>query len=63
MKKPVKKDNTVMDKKAEKMNQMLHDLEESFFKHVAEDQDALAAIKQRGAHLEDHSNGHAQPKP
>lgn len=59
MKKPVKKDNTVQDKKAEKMNQMLHDLEETFFKHVAEDQDALAAIKQRGAHLEDHTNGHA----
>lgn len=37
MKKPVKKDNTIMDKKAEKMNQMLHDLEENFFKHVAED--------------------------
>lgn len=62
MKKPIKKDNTIQDKKAEKMNQMLNDLEENFFKHVAEDQDALATIKQRGAHLEDHSNGYVQPK-
>lgn len=41
MKKPVKKDNTVHDKKAEKLNQYIHDLEEGFFKHVAEDGDAL----------------------
>ena len=62
MKKPIKKDNTVLDKKADKMNQFLNDLEENFFKHVAEDGDALATIKQRGAHLDDHTNGHVQPK-
>lgn len=55
MKKPVRKDNTVNDKKVEKMNQYLHDLEEGFFKHVAEDNDALNTIKQRGDNLTDHT--------
>lgn len=41
MKKPVKKDNSINDKRVDKMNQVLNDLEESFFKHVAEDNDAL----------------------
>lgn len=45
MKKPTKKDNTINDKKAEKMNNYLNDLSENFFKHVAEDNEALAAIK------------------
>lgn len=65
MKKPVKKDNTILDKKAEKMQNYLNDLEEQFFKHVAEDQDQLATIKQRGAHLdgpEEHKKPAAAPK-
>jgi hypothetical protein len=45
MKKPTKKDNSIQDKKAEKMHNYLNDLEEQFFKHVAEDGDALAVIK------------------
>jgi hypothetical protein len=48
MKKPIRKDNTANEKKAEKLNQYLHDLEEGFFKTVAEDGDALNAIKKRG---------------
>lgn len=41
LKKPTKKDNTVADKKQEKLNQQLNDLEEAFFKHVADDTDQL----------------------
>lgn len=41
LKKPVKKDNNQADKKAEKMNQYLHQLEDEFFKHVAEDSEQL----------------------
>jgi len=41
MKKPVKKDNNVNDKKQEKLNQQLNDLEEHFFKHVSEDNEHL----------------------
>ena len=37
LKKPVKKDNTVLEKKQAQMNQYLHELEDGFFKHVAED--------------------------
>jgi hypothetical protein len=37
LKKPVKKDNTAADKKAEKLNQQLVDLEDKFLKHVADD--------------------------
>ena len=37
MKKPVKKDNTIADKKQEKLNQYLLDLEDGFLKHVADD--------------------------
>lgn len=48
MKKPAKRDNTVADKKAEKLNTYLNDLEENFFKHVAEDSEQLEQIKQRG---------------
>ena len=44
----MKKDNTIADKKQEKMNQFLNDLEEGFFKQVADDKDPLDAIKQRG---------------
>lgn len=51
MKKPIRKDNTIVDKKAEKMNQFLNDLEEQFFKHVADDQEQLQIIKQRGDNL------------
>jgi len=47
-KKPTKKDNTVVDKKQERLNQQLNDLEETFFKHVADDNDQLEQIKQRG---------------
>lgn len=45
MKKPAKRDNTVADKKAEKLNVFLNDLEENFFKHVAEDGEQLEQIK------------------
>jgi hypothetical protein len=45
MKKPAKKDNTVADKKAEKLHTYLNDLEENFFKHVAEDGEHLEQIK------------------
>ena len=38
MKKPSKKDNTIADKKQEKLNQYLVDLEDQFLKHVAEDE-------------------------
>jgi hypothetical protein len=41
MKKPAKRDNTVADKKAEKLNNYLNDLEENFFKHVADDSEQL----------------------
>jgi hypothetical protein len=39
MKKPTKKDNTIVDKRQERVNQQLNDLEETFFKHVADDND------------------------
>lgn len=39
MKKPTKKDNTINDKKAEKMNQIINDLEEKFFTEVSKDDD------------------------
>jgi len=55
MKKPTKKDNTINDKKAEKMNQIINDLEEKFFTEVSKDDD-IHQIKQRGAHYEDHSH-------
>lgn len=48
LKKPVKKDNTVMDKRQQMLQQQLEELEQGFFKHVAEDQDQLSAIKKRG---------------
>ena len=41
LKKPGKRDNTVADKKAEKLNTYLNDLEENFFKHVADDNEQL----------------------
>jgi len=41
MKKPVRKDNTANEKKIEKMNQYLNDLEANFFKHVALDGESL----------------------
>lgn len=37
MKKPGKKDNTIADKKLEKLNQYLVDLEDQFLKHVADE--------------------------
>jgi hypothetical protein len=48
LKKPVKKDNSVAEKKAQQMTQYLNELEDGFFKHVAEDPEQLAAIKKRG---------------
>lgn len=60
MKKPQKKDNTISEKKQEKMKQYLTDLEENFFKHVADDNEDLEKIKQRGDHLTD-LNGSAKP--
>ena len=47
-KKPVKKDNTIVEKKAAALAQQLHELEDGFFKHVAEDAEALSIIKKRG---------------
>ena len=37
LKKPAKKDNSVIEKKQAQMTQFLHELEDGFFKHVAED--------------------------
>jgi len=51
LKKPAKKDNNIIDKKQEKLNHQLNDLEEYFFKHVADDNEHMAAIKQRGDNL------------
>lgn len=48
MKKPAKKDNSIADKKAAQMTQYLHELEDGFFKHVAEDAEQLAIVKKRG---------------
>lgn len=49
MKKPVKKDNSNNEKKANQLNNYLHELEEGFFKHVAaDDQEQLQNIKKRG---------------
>ena len=53
MKKPTKKDNTVFDKKAEKMNQYLNELEEKFFSQVSTDEQDLVQIKQRGDHVQE----------
>lgn len=36
LKKPVKRDNTILEKKAAQMTSYLNELEEGFFKHVAE---------------------------
>jgi hypothetical protein len=47
-KKPTKKDNSVAEKKAAALAQQLHELEDGFFKHVAEDAEALSVIKKRG---------------
>jgi hypothetical protein len=38
----VKKDINIADKKQEKLNQHLNDLEENFFKHVADDTEHMA---------------------
>lgn len=48
LKKPAKRDNTVNEKKQEKLNQYINDLEENFFKHVADDSEHLEQIRQRG---------------
>ena len=56
MKKPVKKDNSIADKKAEKLNTFLNDLEENFFKHVAEDGEQLEQIKLRGEQVDGNKN-------
>ena len=49
MKKPAKRDNTIVDKKQEKLNAYLNELEETFFKDVSKDDpESLATIKQRG---------------
>jgi len=69
LKKPAKKDNSVLDKKAAQMTQYLHDLEDGFFKHVAEDPEQLAIVKKRGEAAGAGSTGAAvahqqeQPKP
>lgn len=57
MKKPVKKDNNIVDKKQEKMNAYLNELEESFFKSVSDgNSDQMHIIKQRGDNLNDDSH-------
>jgi hypothetical protein len=48
LKKPTKKDNSIADKRAQQLQQQLNELEEGFFKHVAEDPEQLSAIKRRG---------------
>lgn len=52
LKKPVKKDNSVLEKKQAQMAQYMHELEEGFFKHVAEDPKQLAEIKARAGQTE-----------
>lgn len=52
LKKPIKKDNTVLEKKQQQMAQYMQELEEGFFKHVAEDPKQLAEIKARAGHTE-----------
>ncbi len=48
MKKPVKKDNTVNEKRIEKLNNYLLDLEDQFMKHVADgDADGIENMKQQ----------------
>lgn len=48
LKKPTKKDNTFMEKRQQQLTQQLTELEEGFFKHVAEDAEQLQQIKRRG---------------
>lgn len=52
MKKPPKKDTNTAEKKAEKLQNYLNDIEENFFKHVAEDGEQLEHIKQRGEFMD-----------
>jgi hypothetical protein len=67
MKKPGKKDNAALEKKAAQMAQMLHELEDGFFKHVAEDPEQLAIVKKRGEASHDNDSAQAkqaaQPQP
>ena len=61
LKKPVKKDNTVHDKKVEKLSAYLNELEETFFKDVTKDDpESLASIKQRGGDI--HEKPSTQPQ-
>ena len=61
LKKPAKRDNTISQKKQDQLNNMLHQLEDDFFKHVAEDPEQLQIIRKRGEVGADASV--AQPKP
>ena len=47
LKKPNKKDVSLADKKQAQMQQMLTDLEDKFFKHVADDSENADQIRQR----------------
>ena len=64
MKKPTKRDNTVVDKKAEKLNSYINELEDKFFKDVAEgDQEQLQIIKSRGGDSGEGNKDHHSGAP
>ena len=49
MKKPTKKDNSVADKKQDKLNAYLVDLEDQFLKHVAEEDPDMPKVASKPA--------------
>ena len=61
LKKPTKRDNTINQKKQDQLNNLLHQLEDDFFKHVAEDPEQLQIIKKRGDAGGDASVAQAKP--
>ena len=61
LKKPNKKDNSIIEKKQAQLNAYLHELEDGFFKHVADDADQLQQIRRRGDGSE--GLGAVQAKP
>ena len=63
MQKPVKKDNTILEKKQAQMTQYLNELQEGFFKHVAEDPKQLEEIKKRGGDAASSVPAKEEPKP
>ena len=62
LKKPNKKDNSIVEKRQAQLNTYLNELEDGFFKHVADDADQLSAIKRRGNDFGGVDNGAAQAR-